>query len=168
MNRIFKIVVLGITFSGILSCRQQSTFVAEWKPTEVTIWNNYGYPFYINLNNKTISYDPRNLETRDLLTNDYKKNLFDLLSNSHLSLNSDSSFELEDHGFFTQTLSDTAWQGRKRGIWRVEENNSLLILIQSTGISKKYSILHFKKSRMKLGELYPGMSKPITGILLTR
>jgi hypothetical protein len=151
-----------------LSCQNKRYFRGSWKPFQVTIWNNYhNDSLLINLNSRQLYYR-EDKETLALMTPSYKDSLLELLSRSSLTFNEDSTFIMEDYGFFVQALSDTAWHKVRNGNWSFAQKDSIFTLLQPNGLKKCYKMLEFKNERLTIGELYECEGGSITDIVLTR
>ena len=164
---------LSLVFVGsiIISCSSpnNSSMVAYWKPVKVKVWDSYRHnPVSIDLATKSFSFNKQDSILVTLMTEGYKDSLLLLLQKSYLNLRSDNTFQLEDHGFLSQALLDSTWQGTKSGHWSIDLKKSILSLTQSTLIVKEYTILSHSGNFITIGERYPGEPKPITEITLSQ
>lgn len=145
----------------LLGCRNNIDLTGKWKPTEVKIWDNYHQDsLVINLVARQFHFNQLDKEIEERLTPSHRDSLLKLLSVSHLILKKDSTFEVKDHGFFTQAIYDSNWQSLKVGKWSINMSDSTLKLLQSNGIYKCYKLLNFGGDSMSIGELFECYPEP--------
>jgi hypothetical protein len=169
----YKLHILTITLFLLCSCHNKTEIVGHWKPIKVKIWDSHRRSLEIDGRTKYFPYDHDNPVFRsELATKQYQDSILQLLQISYLIsyliIKSDSTFQFEDHGFFNQAITDSAWHGKKTGTWSLDLKKSIITLRQSMQLSKNYKIRYNSIQSITLGELYPGNSNPITETTLTR
>ena len=128
------------------------------------MWDGYRNKIIeIELNNKSFYVQDKIYNTEA-----YRDSLFMLMKESYLQLNRDSTFQLSDCCFFVSRLSDTNWHGIRKGIWKFNDQKSILSLHQTIGLTKEYKLLIHWGQSMTIGELSPGVSNPISEITLIK
>ncbi|MCG2614732.1 hypothetical protein LZZ85_10590 [Terrimonas sp. NA20] len=149
------------------SCRQKASVEGVWKPFKVKIWDSYRDHFaLIDLYSKSFTYSDSVMQKREMRPVHEIDSIMDNMLTCYLSLNKQGHFEMNDHAFFTQVISDSAWQGLKTGTW--VKTNSLLELTQESSLKKCFKIIDQSEETLTLGELYQCSDRPITEIFLRR
>jgi hypothetical protein len=159
-----------------LGCRKQKNLIGYWRPVKFTYWTKYPTEgVKINLKTRQVLYDSTDVEMIERMTPKYIDSLLEFQSISYLNLKKDNSFTMEDHGFFSIAILDTAWQLVHTGKWKARIGDSVLILSQTYGLSKHYKLLRLEGDTLVIGELYQDQERepsvkdsPMTEIILNR
>src|SRR5688500_1464929 len=159
-NIVLFIFIIIVCFA---SCKNKQIVDGNWGITKLKIWNNYkNQHLFINNTISNVSFSESNSVEVAKFTNGYKDSLLQISKNCYLHLNLNGTFKLNDHGFLSQTLSDTDWQGNIVGIWNVDKEKFTLNLIQSNSKKKSYKIIELTEKQLVIGELYQDEPTPIT------
>jgi hypothetical protein len=166
LRKVFFKMLFVIAFVSP-ACRKQVSIEGLWKPYKVKMWDNYFADFLL------IDLDAQSLRFSDSATHvevnsspNYVDSILGNMSNAYLLLDRQHNFEMNDYAFFTQMISDSAWQGRKNGVWT--DTESLLSLNQGDSLIKCFKIMSRSEKNLTIGELYRCNGRPITEIFLRR